>query len=68
MKKRDKWILIVVIIGGFACGIAVVAYFGYFAVWAMRDLNKMEARRPVRSSRASESFQGTFQASRYRAA
>ena len=43
MKRRDKWILIVVIIGCFA----PVAYLGYFAVWAMRDLDKMEARRPV---------------------
>jgi hypothetical protein len=30
-----------------ACGVASFAYLGYFAVWVMRDLNSMEARRPV---------------------
>jgi len=43
MKRRDKWILI----GCLACVIATAAYLGYFAVWAMRYLNRMEARRPV---------------------
>ena len=44
MKKGDKWILI----GCLACGVAVVAYLGYSgAVWIMRDLKSMEARRPV---------------------
>jgi len=44
MKRRGKGIIIVVIIGCLACGIALVVYF---AVWMMRDLNRMEARRPV---------------------
>ena len=44
MKRRDKRIIVVVIIGCLVFGIALVAYF---AVWVMRDLNKMEARRPV---------------------
>jgi hypothetical protein len=47
MKRRDKWILIVALIVGLACGIATVAYLGYSAVWIMRDLKSMEARRPV---------------------
>ncbi len=47
MKRRDKWILIVALIVCLACGIAVVTYLGYFALWAMRDLNGMEARRPI---------------------
>ena len=47
MSRRNKWILIVVIIGCLACGIAPVAYLGYSAVWAIRDLKSIEARRPV---------------------
>jgi hypothetical protein len=43
MSQRDKWIIIVCV----ACAIAPATYFGYFAVWAMRDLNRMEARRPL---------------------
>jgi len=44
LKRRDKWIIIIICV---ACGIAPIAYLGYFAVWAIRDLNRMEARRPV---------------------
>ena len=44
MDQRNKWILIVIIIGSFACGITVVAYY---AVLISRDLNSMEARRPI---------------------
>ena len=44
MSRRDKWILIVVLIGCLACGIGSIAYF---AVWMIRDLDRMEARRPV---------------------
>jgi len=47
MKRRDKWILIVVLIGCVACGIAPVAYLGYFVVFVTRDLNRLEAHRPV---------------------
>ncbi len=47
MKRRDKWILIVVIIGCSACGIAMVADLVYGAVWIMRDLKSMKARRLV---------------------
>jgi hypothetical protein len=43
MRRRDKWIIII----GVFCGIAPYIYYGYFAMWAMRDLNNMEARRPV---------------------
>ena len=43
MKRRDKWIPIICV----ACIIALAAYLGYFAIWAIRDLNRMEARRPV---------------------
>jgi len=43
MKRRDKWILIV-LIGCLACWIA---YFAYSAVWIMCDLKSFEARRPV---------------------
>lgn len=44
MKRRDKWILIWVCL---VLGIAPVVYLGYFAIWAMRDLDRMEARRPL---------------------
>lgn len=47
MKRRNKWILIVLLIGCSILGIAPVAYFGYFAVWAMHDLKRMEAHRQV---------------------
>jgi hypothetical protein len=43
VKRRDKWIIIIGVVGG----IAPFAYLGYFAVWAIRDLDRMEARRPV---------------------
>jgi len=43
MSRRDKWIITI----GVVCGIAPFVYLGYFAVWAIRDLNSMEARRPV---------------------
>jgi len=43
MERRDNWIPIVCL----AFGIAVVAYLGYFTEWAIRDLNRMETRRPV---------------------
>jgi hypothetical protein len=42
-KRRDKWILII----GAACVVALVAFLGYFGVWAERDLKRMEARRPI---------------------
>jgi len=47
MKRRDKWILIVVIIGCGAFGIAMIAHFGYTAVQAMRFLKWTQTRRPV---------------------
>lgn len=43
MNRRDKWIIIVGIIGCFA----PVAYLGYCVVWSKRELNSLEARRPV---------------------
>jgi hypothetical protein len=43
MRRRDKWIITI----GVVCGIAPFAYLGYFALWAMHDLDSMEARRPV---------------------
>lgn len=47
MERRDKWILIVALVVVLACGIAMVAYLGYSAVWIMRDLKSMEERRPL---------------------
>jgi hypothetical protein len=47
MKKREKRILIVTLIVCLACGIAVVAYLGYSAVWIIDDLKSMEERRSL---------------------
>jgi len=47
MKKRDKWILILSIVVCSGSGLGVLMYLGYFAVSAMRDLDRMEARRPT---------------------
>jgi hypothetical protein len=47
MKGRDKRIFIIALSVILVCGIAMAAYFGYCVVWAMRDLDKMEARRPA---------------------
>ena len=43
MKRWDKWILI----GCLPVVIAPVAYFAYFTIWVVRDLNRMQSNRAV---------------------
>ncbi len=48
MSRRNKWIVIVVIIGCLSCGIAAVVYdLGYGAIRIVREHRRIEARKPV---------------------
>jgi hypothetical protein len=47
IKRRNKWILIAVLIVALACGITPLVYLGYSARWITRDLKNMEERRPL---------------------
>jgi hypothetical protein len=48
MSRRNKWIIIVVIIGFLSCGIAMVVFdLGYGAIRIFSEQKRMESRRPV---------------------
>ena len=48
MSRRNKWIIIVVIIGFLSCGTAAVVYdLGYGAIRIFHERRRMESRRPV---------------------
>jgi hypothetical protein len=47
MERRDKRILITVLIVALACGITPLVYLGYSVGWILRDLKNMDERRPL---------------------